>query len=81
MDMKIPEGYKNNFETLKRAFAAGHVALLSCVNKADNTPATLLCAMNGDLPTGEIEFVPFAMMLSDPYAQFDPALNEGATDD
>ena len=76
---KIPppllEGYKANFETLKRAAECDHLALASAIRVSDQQPVALVCAMNlNDDDT--ITPVPLAVMVEgNPFELFeDPTI-------
>jgi uncharacterized protein DUF6117 len=67
----IPQPYRDNFNTLQRAFDAGHACLLECRDKATGKPTYVLCAVNtrGE----EYELVPFARLFDDnPYELLSP---------
>ena len=77
MSKKLPKllpGYKDNFETLKKACANGDLALVSAIRKADQKPIALICAMcttdTGIMP------VPLAVMVEgNPFELFeDPTI-------
>lgn len=69
----IKPGYKMNFETLKRAFTNGDVALVECTNKVTNKPVVALCAMSWDDEAGEYVIGPLAKMFDgDPYEELNP---------
>ena len=75
--MAIATGHRKNFDTLRRAFANGDVALMECQLAATGEDVTVLCAANR-LPDNEIEFAPFAMMFNDdPYRLLNPPKAEG----
>ena len=67
----IPQGYRDNFTTLQRAFDAGDACLLECHEQATGKPAYVICAVNrrGE----EFELVPFAQLFDDnPYELLSP---------
>ena len=73
--MPIPEGHKNNYETLQRAFAGGDNALMWCWDKKEERFAAVVCAVNqpnDDDPN--YTMVPLATMLGEenPYDRFIP---------
>ena len=69
--MAITVGYKENFQTLNRAFEAGHVCLMECTDKVTQNTVMVICAMQ--MVDGEYEFVPFAKMFDgNPYDELDP---------
>lgn len=68
--MKLTD-YMPSFETLKRAFADGSVALLDCLDKTTGKPAAVIVAVH--MEDGETSFTPFAMMFDeDPFERFAP---------
>lgn len=72
----ISEGYKANYATLKRAFAAGDVALMEVQEVATGSERVVLCVVNRT--DDEVEFVPVAVMVwDDPYTLFNPPRVEG----
>ena len=75
--MAIPAGHRRNFETLRKAFFAGDVALMECESTATGEAVAVLCAANR-LPNGEVEFAPFATLFSgNPYEAVNPPKPEG----
>jgi len=69
--MAIPDGYRANFETLRRAFLNGDAALLECTSRETGEPVYAVVAVQqqGD----EFELVPFAKLFDDnPYEELDP---------
>ncbi len=75
--MPLAEGYKQNFDTLRQAFAAGDVALMECQLAATGEPVAVICAANR-LADGDVQFVPFAMMFQgDPYEMLHPPNPDG----
>lgn len=69
--MSISKEYKDNFETLSRAFKAGDVALLECVDRKTKKKVIALVAMgrDGDMFT----MAPLAKMFDgNPYEELDP---------
>lgn len=71
IDMRIPEGDKQNFETLQRAFTDRNITLLSAIRKADGKRVSLVCAVNVD-KEGDMVFVPLATMVEgNPYEDFE----------
>jgi hypothetical protein len=68
----LPKGHKANFDTLKRAFEAGHVALLDCRDKKTGKPVAVIVALQQE-EDGEIGLVPFARLFDgNPYEELDP---------
>lgn len=59
----IPQPYRDNFNTLRRAFDAGDACLLECRDKATGKSAYVLCALNTH--DEEYELVPFARLFDD----------------
>ena len=70
--MAIPDGYIKNFETIKRAFANGDVALVECFDRVTKKPVYTICAV--DTCEQDHRFiVPFAKMFDgNPYEELDP---------
>lgn len=67
----IPQPYRDNFNTLQRAFGDGAACLLECREQATDTPVYVICAVNrrGE----EYELVPFAQLFDDnPYELLSP---------
>lgn len=67
--MAIPEGVKSNFETLRRAFRNGDVALMECTDKTTSTPIYVVCAVQVDRAEEHeneddttFNLIPFAVM-------------------
>jgi len=59
--MAIPKGTRANFETLKRAFAAGDVALMeTTITKTGEFVDALCIAVK--MPDGGAEFMPIAII-------------------
>ena len=76
--MMISEGYKANFETLKRAGNNGDLALMECTVKATGETAILLCAAY--LEGEDYVFSPLARMEDgNPYERYDPPGEETGT--
>lgn len=74
--MKISEGYKANFETLRQAFANGDVALLDCMSTITNKPVAVICAVNRD--GKNFELVPVAKLFDvNPYEELLPPNPDG----
>jgi len=70
--MPISETHKQNFETIRRAFTQGDVALVECQVAATGEEVPVICATNLH-PDGGIEFVPFAAMFpGNPYEAINP---------
>ena len=70
--MPLSTGYKQNFDMLQKAFAAGDVALMECQLAATGEPVAVICAANRQVD-GDVEFAPFAMMFQgNPYEMLNP---------
>ena len=54
----IVTDHKKNFETLKRAFMQGDVALMDCTENATGEHVAVICAVTFD--GNEYQFTPFA---------------------
>lgn len=69
--MALKPGDQKNFETLKRAFADGSVALMECTEKETGEYVAVICAVRKD---GEVmEMVPFARFAKEnPYEEWVP---------
>ena len=68
----IPKGHRKNFDTLRRAFSAGDVALVECTSKTTGDPVFSLCAVQRE-DNGDFSFVPLARMFDgNPYEELDP---------
>ena len=75
--MPLSSGHKTNFETLQVAFSNGDVALMECQLAATDEKVAVVCAAN-PLPSGEIAFVPFAMLFNgNPYDLLIPPTQSG----
>jgi hypothetical protein len=67
----IVQQHAGNFETLKKAFNAGHVCLMDCILKSTNEHVAVICAMGHE--NGEVTYTPFAMFLNgNPYEMLVP---------
>ena len=74
---KIKRGYVANFDTLKRGAANDDLALMSCIERATQKPAVLVCCVAVEM-NGEYTFTPMARMLDgNPYEDFQPPMDEG----
>lgn len=63
----IVQEHKANFETLRRAFANGDVALMDCVEKSTSEHVAVLCIVV-HTEGGEYALIPFAKFFNDnPY--------------
>lgn len=56
----IQDHHKTNFETLKRAFKNGDVALRECTDTLTGKPIVVICAIN--VVKAEYEYIPAAKM-------------------
>ena len=75
--MAIAKGHRANFETLKRAFADGAVALVECTDAKTGKPVITICAVGFD--GTDYEMAPFAKMFDDnPYEELNPPMLEEA---
>jgi hypothetical protein len=75
--MPLSKGYKQNFNTLRRAFLAGDAALMECQLAATGELVAVICAANR-LTDGSTEFAPFAMLFpGNPYEAINPPKPEG----
>ncbi|HEX2918872.1 MAG TPA: DUF6117 family protein [Edaphobacter sp.] len=69
--MAIAEGYKHNFNELRRAVSNGDAALLETTEKATGKPAIVVVAVTFD--GKEYQMVPMARMFdANPYDELDP---------
>ena len=72
MKGKFLDGYKDNFDTLSRAFGDQSVAMVECKDRATGKLVAVVCAMQRD-SDGSVTMVPFARMIDgNPYEQLDP---------
>lgn len=76
---KLEDWVRTNFETLRRAFHNGDVALVSAIRKSDNKPFALISIM--EFVDGVFRVTPIAAMLDcDPFETFyDPTKSGGST--
>lgn len=73
MFKKFP-GYKNNFETLGKAFDNGDVCLMECTDKLTKEKVAVICAIFKDAD-GMINTVPLAKMFNgNPYDELIPSI-------
>lgn len=69
--MAIPNGAKQNFETLKAAAANGDLALMECRDTRTGEMVDVICAVMHD--GREYQFVPFGHMpRENPYERYVP---------
>lgn len=74
--MAILEGYKANFEILKRACKNGDLALMECQDKATQKTVIAICAVGKE--KGEYVFSPVAKMFDgNPYEELNPPTPTG----
>ena len=67
---------RQNFETLCRAFASGHVALVEVRRHSDQTAVAAVCTIG--LIEGEFHITPFALLVEgNPFELFDPPNPDG----
>lgn len=67
----ITEGYKGNFETLKRAVKDGNIALMECTDSKTGQPVYTVCAVQRT--SGSFEMVPLAKLFDgNPYEELTP---------
>ena len=72
----IVQQQKPNFESIKRAFENGDVALLECQLKSTGETVAVITAVNRE--GAEFGFVPFAMMFNgNPYEILNPPSADG----
>jgi hypothetical protein len=75
--MSLSVGYKQNFNTLRRAFRTGDAALMESQLATSGETAAVICAVNR-LVDGHFEFVPFATMFpGNPYEAVNPPHPDG----
>lgn len=74
----IPEGHKNNFDTMMLAAQNGDLCLAQCADKKTGNMVLVICA-TFEHEDGDIQMVPMARMFeSDPYEEVcGPDLGEG----
>lgn len=62
--MAIPEAQRYNFETLRRAFKNGDVALCVCEDTRDSKEVYVICAVNAVADGDDVEFqyIPFGLL-------------------
>lgn len=69
--MSIPDHARRNFETLLRAAAHGHLALLECTDAVTGAPRYVICAVGSD--QGTFAFTPFGHLAEgNPYLAYVP---------
>ena len=63
----IVQRHKENFETLKRAFANESVCIMDCIEKSTKEHVAVICALQ-PCEDGQVETVPFARFFNgNPY--------------
>jgi Family of unknown function (DUF6117) len=71
--MAISEGYKANFETIKRAAGNNDLALMECTDKTTGKPIMVVCAVSTS--NGEYVMSPLAKLFDDnPYEELIPPI-------
>ena len=74
--MAIPTGTVRNFETLRAAFKAGHVALMECTDNTTGETVDVICMVNS-ADGGSSDLVPVAAMVrANPYTRWTPPMDE-----
>ena len=69
---RIEKGYRENFETLRRACKNDDLALVDCQDKTTGKPVRVLCAMQTE-DDGEISMIPLARLFDgNPYDELNP---------
>ncbi len=78
--MTIPEGHRNNFETLRRACKDDSLALMECADAKTGDTVFVICASNMSLDKNNevvYDFVPIARMFDgNPYEEVNPPESE-----
>ena len=75
--MAILDGHRKNFETLRKAFLAGDIALMECQSASTGEAVAVVCAANR-LPDGAVDFVPFATLFNgNPFEEVNPPKADG----
>lgn len=71
--MTIANCYLQNFKTLCKAVANGHVMLVECTDVKTKEPVITICAFEKDPTTEEMHIIPFAKMFDgNPYEELTP---------
>ena len=74
--MAIPAYASTNFETLLRVAAAGHLALMECIDAATREPRYVLAAVGRD--GDDYVFTPFGHLAPDnPFEAYLPPASDG----
>lgn len=73
--MTIVQGHKENFETLRRAFRAGDVCIMDCIEKSTGEHVAVICATVFD--GKEYCMTPFARFFNgNPYEMLIPPMED-----
>lgn len=76
--MAIPEPYRRNFATLRRAAENGDLALMECSDAVTGAPRYVICAVsqeNGE--NGDLVMTPFGHLHDgNPYEAYLPPVND-----
>lgn len=79
--MAIPEGHRNNFNTLLAAAKAGRLALMECKEAATGRIRYVLCTVSDSETPGEMVMTPFGHLYDeepfDPYGAYLPPDPDG----
>lgn len=71
--MALQPGHLSNFNTLKRAFANGDVALMECTDANTGEVLAVLCMVNHRAQSDDFEMVPIAKFFNgNPYEELVP---------
>lgn len=64
----IQQGYRDNFETLRKAFKNDDICIVECLDAVTKAPVITICATHSE--GGDVEFTPFAKMFDgNPYEE------------
>ncbi|MFS8037569.1 DUF6117 family protein [Xanthobacter sp. AM11] len=75
--MAIPDHHRTNFDTLLRAAAQGHLALVECTDAATGAPRYVLCAVSRD--KGDYVLTPFGHLCDgNPFEAYRPPAEDAA---
>lgn len=70
--MAIPDPYRRNFDTLRRAANAGDLALMECSDAVTGEPRYVICAV-GRAANGDYVMTPFGHLHDgDPFEAYVP---------
>jgi hypothetical protein len=76
--MALLKGHKDNFQTLRKAFLNGDVALMDCQLAATGEEVAVVCATVRNEEDGSVQFTPFAVLFNgNPYETLNPPSPEG----